>query len=66
MEWNDSIIDKQAWFDSISNRERKEHVAKEIAAKVEDGDVIGVGSGSTSYLAFLAIAAWVKLSLIHH
>ena len=60
MEWNDSIIDQQAWFDSISNRERKEHVAKEIAAKVEDGDVIGVGSGSTSYLALLAIAERVK------
>ena len=33
----------------ISNQEQKEKVAKEVAAKAKDGDVIGFGSGSTSY-----------------
>jgi ribose 5-phosphate isomerase A len=35
-------------------------VARQIAEKVKDGDVIGVGSGSTSFLALTAIAERVK------
>lgn len=48
------------WTGPISNREAKEEVARKIAEFVRDGDVIGVGSGSTSYVAIQAIAARVR------
>jgi len=60
MDWQSDIIENLAWSDNIINREEKQKVADEIAKKVKDGDVIGVGSGSTSYLALLAIAKRVK------
>ncbi|RZK74606.1 MAG: ribose 5-phosphate isomerase A [Pedobacter sp.] len=59
MDWNSSITNS-LWPDSIQNRESKEKVAEQIANKVKDGDTIGVGSGSTSYLALLAIAQKIK------
>lgn len=43
------------WSGTISNREEKEAVAERVAQRVRDGQVIGVGSGSTAYLAVLAI-----------
>src|SRR5579863_8741232 len=60
MNWQSDIIEKLAWSDNIINREEKQKVADEIAKKVKDGDILGVGSGSTSYLALLAIAKKVK------
>jgi ribose 5-phosphate isomerase A len=48
------------WTGSISNREAKEEAGRRVAAEVRDGQVIGVGSGSTSYLAILAIARRVR------
>jgi len=60
MNWDSDIIKNLAWSDTIINREGKQKVADEIAKKVKEGDVIGVGSGSTSYLALLAIAKKVK------
>jgi ribose 5-phosphate isomerase A len=56
MNWNSDIINNQAWTAAITNKEAKQKVADKIAAKVKDGDVLGVGSGSTSYMALLAIA----------
>jgi ribose 5-phosphate isomerase A len=60
MNWQSDIIENLAWSDNIINREGKQKVADEIAKKVKDGDIIGVGSGSTSYLALIAIAKKVK------
>jgi len=60
MEWHNNIIDNLKWSDDITNRERKEHVAKDVAAMVKDGDIIGAGSGSTVYIALLAVAERVK------
>lgn len=60
MEWHKNIIDNLQWSDNISNRERKEYVAKNIAAMVKDGDIIGAGSGSTVYIALLAVAERMK------
>jgi ribose 5-phosphate isomerase A len=45
---------------TISNRAAKEELGRRIAQNVEDGHVIGVGSGSTAYLAIQAIAARVR------
>jgi ribose 5-phosphate isomerase A len=60
MNWQSDIIDNLTWSADIINREGKQKVADEIAKKVKDGDIIGVGSGSTSYLALLTIAKKVK------
>lgn len=48
------------WKNNVDNKEEKEKLAKRIAARVKDGDVIGFGSGSTSYLAVEEIAKKVK------
>jgi ribose 5-phosphate isomerase A len=39
----------------ISNLEAKRQVASRVADRAADGDVIGVGSGSTSYLTLLEL-----------
>ena len=53
-------MQKMQWNGEIKNREDKERVAREIASKVKDGEVIGFGSGSTSLLAAYAIAGRVR------
>lgn len=60
MNWQSDIIRNLAWTDTISNLEAKQKVAQQIAARVKDGDTLGVGSGSTSYLALVAIAKKIK------
>src|ERR1700748_892788 len=60
MNLTSDLIKNLGWADTITNREAKQRVALKIAEKVKDGDVIGVGSGSTSYLALVAIAERVK------
>ena len=60
MDWQSDIIENLTWSADIINRDGKQKVADEIAKKVKDGDILGVGSGSTSYLALLAIAKKVK------
>jgi len=60
MEWKNSIISSLQWSDTIINLEGKQKVADEIAARVKDGDVIGIGSGSTVYVAAYAIAERMK------
>lgn len=60
MEWNKEIKQKALWNGEISNLEAKERVAKKIAARVKNGDVIGIGSGSTSFVATKEIAKKIK------
>ncbi|MHA4896013.1 ribose 5-phosphate isomerase A [Pedobacter sp. PWIIR3] len=60
MVWNSNIIAQLEWSGEISNREQKQLVADKIATKAKHGQVISAGSGSTSYLALLAIAARIK------
>ena len=56
MEWNREIMQKPMWKKEISNREEKEKIARRMAEKVQDGEVVGFGSGSTSYLTAIEIA----------
>ncbi len=56
MEWNESDVDHPAWRIGITNLDAKEKVARQMAARLHDGDVVGVGSGSTSLLALHALA----------
>lgn len=44
------------WKNNVDNREQKQKLAKRIAKRVKYGDIIGFGSGSTSYLAVEEIA----------
>lgn len=60
MNWENSLIQNLEWSAEIINKAGKQKVAQEIAAKVKDGDVLGVGSGSTVYMALLAIADRIK------
>ncbi|MBD1393666.1 ribose 5-phosphate isomerase A [Mucilaginibacter glaciei] len=55
-----SLINDLEWSGTIINRTGKERVAQQIAAMVKDGDILGVGSGSTVYMALLAIAERIK------
>src|ERR1700710_715657 len=60
MNFESDILTTLEWSSPIINLEGKQKVADEIAAKVKDGDVLGVGSGSTVYVALLAIAKRIK------
>ncbi|MDL2247100.1 ribose 5-phosphate isomerase A [Bacteroides sp. OttesenSCG-928-J23] len=60
MEWKNTIIENLQWSDTIINLEGKQRVAAEIAAKMNDGDIVGVGSGSTVYVAVCAMAERIK------
>lgn len=48
------------WKNNVDNKEEKIRLAKRMAKRVKDGDVIGFGSGSTSYLTAIEIANRVK------
>lgn len=60
MKWEEGLIDSLGWGKDITRREEKEKVAATIAGMVKDGEILGVGSGSTAYLALLKIAERVK------
>jgi ribose 5-phosphate isomerase A len=51
MRWSTKIATTLEWSGEIINKKAKERVAK----MVKDGDVIGMGSGSTVFLAIQAI-----------
>jgi ribose 5-phosphate isomerase A len=59
MRW-DNVAVRDAWSGDVSNRAAKEELGRRIAERVQDGEVIGVGSGSTSYIAIHAIAERVR------
>ncbi|MBO5478124.1 MAG: ribose 5-phosphate isomerase A [Clostridia bacterium] len=65
MNWEENVKQKSLWNGEISNLEEKERIAKKLAQKVKDGDVIGVGSGSTAFLATKAIAERMKKENLH-
>ncbi|MDF2432410.1 MAG: ribose 5-phosphate isomerase [Mucilaginibacter sp.] len=60
MNWQSNLIKNLSWSDTIINKEGKQKVANKIAEKVKDGDILGVGSGSTVYMALFAIAKKIK------
>lgn len=60
MQWTNQLAGQLNWSRDISNREEKQRVADQVAGKVKDKDVIGIGSGSTAFLALQAIAERVN------
>ncbi|MFV0331511.1 MAG: ribose 5-phosphate isomerase A [Dysgonomonas sp.] len=65
MDWGDNIISGLEWSAEITNREGKERVGMDIANKMKDRDIIGVGSGSTVYIALLAMAKRIRHENLH-
>ena len=47
MKWESSLVEHLQWSDTITNRESKEQLARMIAMRVQEGEIIGAGSGST-------------------
>ncbi|MCP3031019.1 ribose 5-phosphate isomerase A [Halobacillus sp. A1] len=60
MKWKNPLFESPLDFGDISNRSEKEKLAEAVSSKVKDGDVIGVGSGSTAMLAIKAIGEKVN------
>ncbi|HPQ51506.1 MAG: ribose 5-phosphate isomerase A [Alphaproteobacteria bacterium] len=56
MLWTNPLSKKLPDYGQIANLEEKTSVARKLAGEVKDGQVIGVGSGSTSFLALQEIA----------
>lgn len=65
MNWEENVKQKSLWNGEISNLSEKERIAEKLAKRVKDGDVIGVGSGSTSFIATKAIAKRMKEENLH-
>lgn len=59
MRWNDDYFTIE-WSQEITNYDEKLTVARKIASLANNGDVIGFGSGSTSFLAVQEIAKRVR------
>lgn len=64
MDWDNNILTKIK-MDNIKNLNEKKLVAEKVANKIKNGQVIGFGSGSTSYLATIAISEKMKQNNIH-
>lgn len=64
MYWEKEMFDIK-WSQEISNYEEKQKIANKIANLAKDGDIIGFGSGSTSFLTAKAIAKRVKEENLH-
>lgn len=60
MEKEKTLLDSIEWGRVISNKEEKQLIANRIAAQVQTGQVIGVGSGSTVFLALQRIARRIR------
>jgi ribose 5-phosphate isomerase A len=55
MDWTTSDTGSADWRKDITNFDVKSRIAKEMANRLENCDVIGVGSGSTSLLTLHAL-----------
>lgn len=54
-----------AWPTEIDNRAAKEQIARSLAGRAADGQVIGVGSGSTAFLALVELGHRVARERLH-
>lgn len=65
MKWNRALQHETLIASSITSIEEKKIIAQKVADRVQDGDIIGFGSGSTSYLAVLAISKRMEEENLH-
>lgn len=61
MDWAKETLQKPMWKEEIKIERQKNRLLK-MAERVQDGDIIGFGSGSTSYLTAIEIAKRYKLN----
>jgi len=54
--WETGFGEDQLWPREVSNADQKREVARKMAERVRSGDVVGVGSGSTSLFTLKALA----------
>ncbi|MFZ4515301.1 MAG: ribose 5-phosphate isomerase A [Acidimicrobiia bacterium] len=54
--WSNALAAIPGWVGEIAHLEAKRSIANIVASRVSDGDVVGVGSGSTAFLALQACA----------
>ena len=60
MNTKDDLISQLDWNNNIKNKQEKEVLARKIASKVKNGDVISFGSGTTSFLTVKEIGKRCK------
>ena len=60
MNWNKQMMENLNLYSEIKNKESKQRIAKMLANKVKEGETIGFGSGSTSFLAVCEIAQKIE------
>lgn len=60
MNTNEDLINRLEWNNNIKNKEEKEVLARKIASKIKEGDVISFGSGTTSFLTVKEIGKRCK------
>jgi ribose 5-phosphate isomerase A len=60
MPWDKDHTLNFIWTGTISQYEQKLSVAKAVASKAQNGEVIGFGSGSTSFLAVQELARRIR------
>jgi len=60
MNWNNQLLGQFIQVNEIKNLAAKRAVANKMAARVKDGEIVGVGSGSSALLALVAIAERIK------
>lgn len=65
MNWKEENMQKIEWNGNIENYEQKLEIAKRVANHVKDGDIIGFGSGSTSFVAIKEIAKKIHQENLH-
>ncbi len=65
MKWENSLIQHLRWSNEITNRTDKERVARQIADRAKEGEVIGAGSGSTVYLTLFELARRIREEALH-
>lgn len=56
MDWSGSMIEDYVWCREISNQKQKEEMGDAAAAYAKSGDVVGVGTGSSSYIGLVRLA----------
>lgn len=57
MDYNFDSVTAALWNKEISNRSEKEKIAATLAAMAQPGQIIAAGSGSSAYLALLALGS---------
>jgi ribose 5-phosphate isomerase A len=60
VEWPASKERDAEWRGEISNYDAKERIAQKMASRLKNGDIVGVGSGSTSLMTLHALVDTAK------